>query len=239
MTQVTELDALGFGWLQAMDGASLFGLWLRLGWGLVLGALTGQLVSAVHQSGAESSAARAGAGWPWATAVVATLVTWLAPGPWSAAHWLGLAFFAPSGLLVGLSAVTVWRLSGRSARLPTRAAAWMPMPPLLAMAIAGSGALLYAAHLTALPLDLYAMGHGRWAPLWVMLPASLIALGLWWQGHGTAAWAVATALLLHSLLRLPTPNAWDAVLDPWLWLWAVAACTRLGVRHVATMRAQA
>ena len=39
------------------------------------------------------------------------------------------------------------------------------------------------------------------------------------------------ALLLYTLLRLPTGNLWDAVLDPLLWGWAVVALVRHGLRR--------
>jgi hypothetical protein len=232
MTQAFLLDLMALAGLQPPSPASLLALWIRLGWGLVVAACVGQLVRAACTARGLPS----GTGWAWRVGIAAALATWLAPGPWSAAHWLGLAFFAPSGLLVALSAVVVWRLPGRMARTVARSDIGVAMPPLLAATLAVAGGLLYAAHLTALPIDAYAMGHGQYVPLWVVLPASLVAIGLWWQRQEMAAWAVAAALLAHSLLGLPSPNAWDAVLDPWLWLWAVLACAGHGVRRVATMQ---
>ena len=40
------------------------------------------------------------------------------------------------------------------------------------------------------------------------------------------------AFLLFSLLRLPTGNIWDAVIDPLLWGWAVAALAADGLRRL-------
>jgi hypothetical protein len=41
-------------------------------------------------------------------------------------------------------------------------------------------------------------------------------------------------LLLFALLRLPTGNLWDALLDPLRWAWAVASAIVAGVRQGGT-----
>ncbi len=45
----------------------------------------------------------------------------------------------------------------------------------------------------------------------------LVPALLWRQRAMPALWIA--VLLLYILLRLPTGNAWDAVLDPVLWVW--------------------
>ena len=55
--------------------------------------------------------------------------------------------------------------------------------------------------------------------------ATSAALAVWWLAWREARWgtgaAVLLALLGFSATRLPTGNFWDAMLDPWLWLWSI------------------
>ncbi|MCA3239652.1 MAG: hypothetical protein ACK5RC_11655 [Curvibacter sp.] len=141
------------------------------------------------------------------------LVLWcLLPGGVSPAHWLGLALRAPSGLLVVLCVWSLWRVwrpgtPGPGARQALRPWAW----PLIAL-----GWLLLLDTFALLPFSLYAWGF---APL---LLGGLAALGLLpallaRERAMPVLWMA--VLLLFILLRLPTGNVWDAVLDPMLWVW--------------------
>jgi hypothetical protein len=179
----------------------------RLAWGIVLAALLVAL-------------------WPRRVALARGAVAALTlgmvalqalPGAASPAYSLALAFNLPSGLLVGLCL----------AQLYTAGAARSVMPPRLAMLIAASGAVLYLDAMGLLAVGFYYAGFG---PLAAPAGAVLLALG------GAAALAMnrfrpqAAALLLamlgFSILRLPTGNLWDALLDPLLWGWALCALAR-------------
>jgi hypothetical protein len=45
-------------------------------------------------------------------------------------------------------------------------------------------------------------------------------------------------VLLFSLARLPTGNLWDALLDPLLWLWAMASAGAGALRALRRMGAR-
>lgn len=73
----------------------------------------------------------------------------------------------------------------------------------------------------SLDVPLYAWGFGAPA-LWVVLTSVWASAA--WSWHrarviSVAHAVVAAALLLFVWTRIPTGNVWDALLDPWLWLW--------------------
>jgi hypothetical protein len=186
----------------ALPSLWLMQLWLPLGWAVVLAALV-VLVSVRctrHR------------GVVWGLPLLVALWT-LWPGEWSPAYWLGLAFQAPSAMLVLLSA---W-LGGGALR-GTRMDA---PPPSGAMALVVAAVVLGWALLldsfAQLPVALYGLGFASPA---LAVVALLSLLPLLQAGAATrmSTWLAPLALLLFVLLRLPTGNVWDAVLDPWLWL---------------------
>ena len=151
-------------------------------------------------------------------AVVLVWTLW--PGPVSPAFWLGLAFQIPSPvstLLCLLGCVLFMR------ETPPR---WWHSDTLHALRCAGGcgvvlGWVLLFDTFALLPMSasVYAMGF---SPLAVMIAAVLVSLP--WVLGGVRApsrfvsyllWAV---LLLFVVLRLPTGNLWDVLLDPWLWI---------------------
>jgi hypothetical protein len=90
---------------------------------------------------------------------------------------------------------------------------WLRPPPWLTALAAGAGLLLWLVLWRVLPGDLYGWGYAPGVAGGVALgavialagprapvPAAALALGavIWWAGAG------------------PSPNLWDAVLDPWL-----------------------
>ncbi|RZT94958.1 hypothetical protein [Rivibacter subsaxonicus] len=182
-------------------------IYLRLGWGVVLAAVLLAL--------ARRSPATRRAGWPLALLTAAAM--WL-PGEASPAWWLGLSFLAPSPLLVLLCALALAEPDADSRRGPL-------LDRASAMTLVLVALLLYLSVFALLPHDLYSWGT---APLPFAAAGAAVAIG-WFvvgqrPGHRPlAALALAGALLVHALLRLPTGNAWDAVLDPWLALWALAS----------------
>jgi len=145
------------------------------------------------------------------------LVAMALPGELSPAYWLGLAFQYPSGLLVGCCAVRLverWQGIRRS----------RAMPHALAGVLVVCGTLLYLDTFGLLARGLYDAGFG---PTLVPLLAVLGAAACAWavtRGHARGAAApLLAAIALFSLLRLPSGNLWDALLDPLLCLWAIGA----------------
>ncbi len=68
-----------------------------------------------------------------------------------------------------------------------------------------------------LPSALYPLGFGQSVllALTVLAVLPLLQVG---AVRRVSAWLAPAALLLFVLLRLPTGNAFDVVLDPWLWV---------------------
>jgi len=186
----------------ALPSLWLMQLWLPLGWAVVLAALV--VLASVRCTRHR--------GVVWGLPLLMALWT-LWPGEWSPAYWLGLAFQAPSAMLVLLSA---W-LGGCALR-GTRMDA---PPPSGAMALVVAAVVLGWALLldsfAQLPVALYGLGFASPA---LAVVALLSLLPLLQAGAATrmSTWLAPLALLLFVLLRLPTGNVWDAVLDPWLWL---------------------
>ncbi len=148
----------------------------------------------------------------------AVLLWTLAGGAWSPAFALGLVFQAPSLLLVLLCARELFRAWGATApgQRPASGSATIALAAGLCAVLLGWALLLDSFAL--LPWPLYAAGFSR-ASLLVVL---LVAGGLWVLRGAAApglAGCVLLALLLFVLLRWPSGNLWDALLDPLLWLW--------------------
>jgi hypothetical protein len=91
---------------------------------------------------------------------------------------------------------------------------------LLAFVIMGAalGWVLLLDTFAVLPVQLYAWGFSPAAVALVVLATALPwAISL--RGPlDPLAWTAPLAVALFVLLRLPTGNVWDAVLDPWLWV---------------------
>jgi hypothetical protein len=69
------------------------------------------------------------------------------------------------------------------------------------------------------PVSLYALGSSPAA----LAVVALVACLPWLlagprQSARNASFLLGGVLLLQVLLRLPTGNLWDALLDPWLWI---------------------
>jgi len=211
-------------------------IWLHLGWSVVLACLGANLVGRWR-------AGRPGKldGMQWGVALALGLWAWV-PGPYSPAYWLGLAFQAPS-----IAAVLLCDALLRSRFFSTRTGTSINEPTNpAALALAGAGVLLGWAllldSLALLPVQLYAWGFSPAAVGLVLL----VGLVPWAVGAGkrplgrSREWVVPVAVLVFVVLRLPTGNVWDAVLDPWLWLvlhvFAARALRRAWRRHGAAKR---
>ena len=157
-------------------------------------------------------------------ALVPLAAVWL-PGEASPAFWLGLAFQWPSTLLVLLAAARLWqrlRAPGRShGPLPVEE----PLLPLrAALPLAGAGILLYLGTFGVGPF-VYRSGYTDTA---VLLFVTL-AMGAWRWGRPPmprTSLLFALAIVVHLLTRLPTGNAWDALIDPFVMLLAIGVCVR-------------
>ncbi len=183
----------------ALPEPALTRIYLALGWALVLtsgGAwLAGHLRFGVSRQ----------------RLVGALVLLWcLWPGPWSPTYWLGLAFRAPSLVSATLCGWFLLRQLLPSARMATRSEAeWVFGGIVL-------GWLLLLDTFARWPVSLYVVGF---SPMLTGLMA-LIACLPWLKRAAptSTTWAGLGVLLVYGLLRLPTGNLWDAVLDPWLWI---------------------
>jgi hypothetical protein len=162
---------------------------------------------------------------------VVALVWTLVPGQVSPAFWLGLAFQMPSlmsTLIATVVLVLLWQ--DKAAQLTVLA-----QDRFLQRAAQGGvvlGWLLLLDTFAVLPLSLYSIGF---SPL-ALGVCSLLAV-LPWMFWGNKLGARNVSLLLslvltvHVLLRLPTGNVWDALIDPWLWVWLQLAWLLRGARY--------
>jgi len=187
-------------------------LWRSLAWGVLLASLL----------------AWVGRNWGlrlrWSA--VAGLALWCGvPGALSPPYWLGLAFQAPSISTLGLCVLYLqfsWAQAagGKGKRLAARAqlaVAGRTVPLVLAFFGVALGWLLLADTLAWTPVAVYAWGFSPLAAAVLLL----VLLAPWaWTGHGgSLSLVLALGLTVGFLvLRLPTGNVWDAVLDPWLWV---------------------
>ena len=143
------------------------------------------------------------------------IVLALLPGKFSPAYWIALALQWPSGLLAGLCLAHLARPS-----MPSSAHNGMPLA--LAGAIALFGTVLYLDALGLVSLSLYFWGFGpRGAPLFALAAMALCVALVIQDRSRPQSFAALGALTLFTLLRLPTGNLWDALLDPMLWIWVV------------------
>lgn len=145
----------------------------------------------------------------------------LVPGDWSLAHGLGLAFQLPSLMaVVSCGAVLILGLKARGSGQDSDAGrAQGSITPQLVLLWLGTllGWLLLLDTFAVLPIQLYPLGFGPGALAVFAVCAAL----MWaWAGNTLPGLVLMVSLGLYVLLRLPTGNVFDALLDPWLWVWA-------------------
>jgi len=198
-----------------LPALGLVQLWLHLGWGTLLAWLGVRMGTRL---GLQPRAA-------WVLASALMVWAWL-PGPYAPVHWLGLAFQGPSVMAVLLCAVDlVWRRtgSGRFREGPSFwSGAWLAAGVLLGWA-------LLLDTLALLPVSLYAWGFNAAVPALLVLLALLpwVLQGGSARQHSMSVLVVAV-LGVYVALHLPTGNVWDALLDPWLWLYLNVRAVRAG-----------
>lgn len=197
-------------------------LYGRLAWAMVLAAMLA-------------------AAWPRAKRMPAAAIAFLTagavslamlPGEASFAYWLGLALQWPSGLLVALSLGRLY-LSWKGAREQA------VMPPWLAVPVALAGTVLYLDAVGLVALGVYYVGFGP-----VGAPVAALALMLACAAAAVLGYSRRTALALllataiFTVLRLPTGNLWDALLDPLLWAWSLVSLISMGTLRAGDRRRQ-
>ena len=206
-------------WAPGLPSLALLPWAMHLGWGIVMAALINHLLS--NQEGVARQRM------VWAVAVVACI-----PGLWGPVYWLGLAFQTPSVLAV------VWAGQHLYSRWPI--AAWtLKSRPAQRSAVNGVfavlgvvlGWILLLDTLALLPFQLYAMGFSPWGAVVALLLGLLPWIFQGMPGLRSAGGMVVLAVLVFTLLRLPTGNLWDALLDPWLWVVLHFYLARLWVRQ--------
>jgi len=195
----------------SLPALALSTLWLHLGWAVVLA----WLVAGVGRwTGVQRTV-------QWGLAAAIALWTCV-PGPYAPGYWLGLAFQALSISLVVLCAWSFYRRYAPMPALPRKNPPDLPDRPasgVLVLAGIFLGWVLLLDAFAVFPVALYAWGFSPAVPV-----AILLALLLPWalrKGNGAAASGVPLVvfvMLAFVALRLPSGNAWDALLDPWLWL---------------------
>jgi hypothetical protein len=172
-------------------------LWVKLSWAVVVSAVVLRLTSRLKAS-------------LWFAAVVCVVL--LLPHT-PASGYLALAFQTPSLVLMAW-AMWCWAdvLQMRSPVVTTpTSVAWMGV--LLGWALVADTLNYWPAWFD---LQLYALGFTS-TGLWLVLAATAAVL-LWVQPPKRWVFSVAAVMAAYVLLRLPTGNAWDAVLDPFVWL---------------------
>lgn len=202
-------------------------LFSRIAWAVVLCACVA------------AAAGRRGAAFPrrrLAWLGIAAVLLQALPGAWSPAHWLGLAFQSPSPLTVALCTVVL-----RRQWLGRPSTGVLPLP--LAAVLAAAGAWLYLDAVGGSAIGAYYLGFGPVAaPLVALVLASTCVLAMVRGVAVEAAAAVFAATIAFMVVRLPTGNLWDALLDPFLWAWAVLVCAsaaRARVKFAVGARNQA
>jgi hypothetical protein len=193
---------------------------MHLGWALALGAVSVFLLRTFNITTRR-------------TVALVIILLCLLPSDWSPSWWLGLAFQTPSLTLQGLCGLYLYQQLFLQAdaevplpdsSTPTARTTW-PLGLLLAVIVAG---WIFALDTFAFfDISLYAIGFTPYAVLAALFFACLLQLISARSGHAQPtrhyrqlATIVLIATIVHLLLRLPTGNMWDALLDPWLWLMA-------------------
>lgn len=184
--------------------------YLKLSWAVVLGAVAWRLGLSLPTH------------WRWV--LVFSGVVWSVwPGEVSAAHWLGLAFQAPSVMLVTLCLAWGWQQWRKGSPLDNSASDASRLNQVMVFLGVVLGWCLLGDMLVWWQLpslaSVYALGFGSAA-----LAVACGVVGLAWIVTTKArqiTWmggVFALVMGVYVVTRLPSGNLWDALLDPWLWM---------------------
>ena len=176
-----------------------------LAWAVVLGAATLFLGKRLPRA--------------WRIGLTAAVALWaLVPGPAAPTYWLGLAFQIPSftTLLICLGYLVFCIRSDCELKPSQAHSGWV-----LSWAGVALGWLLLLDTLAWLPFSLSVYRWG-FSPAVLAVAAALVC-GYWALAGGVSRLGHSPVLLLAALalfvlLRLPTGNLFDALIDPGLWV---------------------
>lgn len=192
---------------------------MHVGWSLVLGAISAFCLRPFPK--------------PLRLVFVALIMlACLIPGEWSPGWWLGLAFQTPSLTMQGIALlylIRMWRLRNVPPVDTVSSAAYARWTNGLLLMTSVIGWLYALDTFAAFEIQLYAIGFTPYAVLASLFLAAILKLLSLRSGtvshtqrHSDLATIIVGAMAIHVLTRLPTGNAWDALMDPWLWLSAQA-----------------
>lgn len=149
-----------------------------------------------------------------------------APTMWSLSHGLGLAYQTPSLVTQGLALLYLLRIiSERSTVAPGQVPANAPWPLSVLLVGIVIGWILMLDTFAIFPVPLYAYGYSKEAAIFGLVLAAafwMLSMKGLSMHEGRRIRHLALVLLFaiaaFTFTRLPSGNAWDAMLDPWLWL---------------------
>ena len=202
-------------------------IWLSVGWGVVLAAAGWTLASVVFKV-APMPLARYAKGCSAFFAAMLALWCWL-PGANGASFWLGLAFQSPSMTTVVCCSAILWANLG-ALRGAGHGPNSLSIPHDWRFAgVFGGAALGWILLLDT--LGFWSVSVYSWGYYPLAAPLTLLTAGLLSVAAGVRfTWAQCLRVLgvsaLFILLRLPTGNLWDALLDPLLWVVLNVFCVR-------------
>lgn len=212
------MTAIWAAWAPSLPSLALLPWAMHVGWGIVMAALFNHLLS--NQEGVARQRV------VWAVAVVACI-----PGLWGPVYWLGLAFQTPSVLAVLWAGqhlysqwpIAAWTLKSRQTQRSGANVVFAVLGVVL-------GWLLLLDTLALIPIQVYALGFSPWSAGVAVVVGLMPWIFQGMPGLRSAGGLVVLAVLVFALLRLPTGNVWDALLDPWLWLVLHFYLVRLALR---------
>jgi hypothetical protein len=201
-------------------------IYARLAWGLVTAAVLLSVLPSLLPKLFPALAQRSKL-----IVAVTVGVIMVLPGAASPAYWLTLVFQYPSGLMAGYSLVALF------ARWTERPVNFL-LHPAFALLLTVLGVLLYLDAFGVLALGLYYRGFDADVAGILACVAALAGVAAVWLRFGAGGAAMLTAALLFSLLRLPSGNLWDALLDPLLWAWALGSVVAAGRKYYLIYKAR-
>jgi len=157
--------------------------------------------------------------------VLLAVIYAIVPGPVSITYWLGLAFQSPSIASVLLSLVflskdlLLTKDGGRDEE--SKLKVWINIQAAILIVV---GYLLLLDTFAILPFQMYRFGFGQ-VPLLAIALIAFINLFICRKKYSSSkanGVLIVVGVFIFAATRLPTGNIWDAILDPWLWIFLQA-----------------